>query len=87
MFTRMSGIEGVVKWGYREAARLGSWQFQAAVGNAGTLTAQVVDSDAFCLEQTPLVAIVPVGRADWRWSVTDLRLEGQALTASVRPLD
>lgn len=85
LIKRVSGFEGRLRWGYRTAATLGPWQYEAATGNTGTLTAQVVDRDEFCLQQAPLVAIVPMGRAEWRWSVSGLQIEGATLTASVSP--
>jgi len=47
------------------------------------LTAQIVSVDEFRMQQRPLVVVVPAGRAEWRWSVTDLQISGTTLTASV----
>jgi hypothetical protein len=78
----VSGHEGTIRWGYLPAVVFSGWRLKGDT-NGGTLTAQIVSCDEFRVTQTPLVAIVSVGRADWRWSVTDLQVNGTALTASV----
>ena len=78
----LSGHEGLLRWGYRTAAQLGSWRYTGA-GDSGTVTAQIVSSDEFCLEQAPLIAVMPMGRAVWRWAVTSLSINGSTLTFSV----
>lgn len=80
LISQMRGLEATVRWGYRTAAVLGPWTYESA---GHTLTAPIVEQDAFCLEQTPLVLHAPMGRAVWRWAVTSLQINGSTLTARV----
>lgn len=84
MFTsfKVRGVEGQICWGYLPAVVFGPWTYEGH-GSTGTLTAQVVSSDEFRLEKQPLVAVVPMGRATWRWSVITLQISGATLTASL----
>lgn len=76
------GPTGQVRWGYLPALTFGSWRFEG--GNTGTITtSQVLDCDEFRIEQRPLVVIVPMGRAEWRWSVESLSRSGDTLTLGV----
>lgn len=79
---RITGHEGQVRWSYLPAVIFGPWSFDGN-GKGGTLTAQIVSRDEFRLQQRPLVVVVPAGRAQWRWSVTDLQISGTTLTATV----
>jgi hypothetical protein len=76
------GHEGEVRWVYLPAITFGPWSF-AGDGHSGTLKAQIVRCDAYRTTQRPLVVVVPVGRAEWRWNVSDLQISGTELTASV----
>ena len=76
------GHRGEVRWSYLPAVTFGPWSFDGD-SRSGTLTAQVVSCDEFRVSQTPLVVVVPAGRAEWRWSVDDLQISGEALTARV----
>ena len=77
------GLAGEVRWVYLPAVTFGPWSFVPSDGKTGTLTAQIVSVDEFRMQQRPLVVVVPAGRAEWRWSVTDLQISGTTLTASV----
>ncbi len=79
------GHEGQVRWVYLPAITFGPWSF-AGEGRTGTLTAQIVSLDEFRMNQRPLVVVVPAGRAEWRWSVSDLQVSGDKLTVSVSRL-
>ncbi len=79
------GHEGQIKWSYLPAITFGPWRYEGE-GSTGTLTAEIVSCDEYRVQQTPLVAIVPMGRAEWRWSVRDLQVHGSSLTASVERL-
>lgn len=76
------GAEGSIRWGYLPAMTFGPWRIEGG-SDGGTLTAQIVSCDEFRLAQEPLVAVVPAGRATWRWSVSDLQVNGVTLTARV----
>jgi hypothetical protein len=80
----LTGHEGTVRWGYRRAVTFGACRYEGT-GTGGTLTAQITSCDEFAMQQSPLIAIVPMGRAVWRWIVRDLRIEGSTLTATVEP--
>ncbi len=82
LIDHMSGLEATVRWGYRSAASLGPWTYEHKDGG-GHFTAAIVSSDAFCLEQTPLILSAPMGRATWVWHVNSLQINGSTLTASV----
>jgi hypothetical protein len=82
---KVNGHEGSVRWGYLPAVSFGPWQYEG-VGKVGTLIAQIVSCDEFRVSQTPLVVVVPAGRAEWRWSVRNLQINGSTLTASVERL-
>jgi hypothetical protein len=82
MFKQMDGWEATVRWGYRPAASLGRWTYEHAPGG-GSFKAEIVSSDAFCLEQQPLVLSAPMGRATWTWHITSLQINGTTFTATV----
>lgn len=78
-----TGTTGQVRWSYLPALTFGAWQFSGS-GKTGTLTsAQVLDCDEFRLTQEPLVVVVPMGRAEWRWSVESLTRSGGTVTMAV----
>lgn len=70
---------------YLPAITFGRWSF-TGTKSAGTLTAQIITRDEFRAVQQPLVIVVPAGRAEWRWTVMDLQINGEMLTASVSRL-
>lgn len=78
-----TGTSGHIRWSYLPAATFGAWTF-AGSGPRGTLTtSQVLDVNEFRLEQSPLVIVVPMGRAEWRWSVESLLRSGDTWTIHV----
>lgn len=81
----VSGQEGTIRWSYLPVVSFGRWSYEG-VGKVGTLTAQIVSCDEFRITQRPLVVVVPAGRAEWRWSVRDLQINGSTLTATVERL-
>lgn len=80
----VKGQGGQLRWGYRSVATLGAWTF-AQTPAGGTVTAALVDSDEFGLDQSPLVVVVPVGQAQWRWPVRELQRDGSSVTCTVGP--
>jgi len=78
----ITGHHGEIRWVYLKAIVFGPWSYSGEKGS-GTLTAQVVSCDEFRVQQRPLVAVVPAGRSEWRWAVTDLQISGTTLTASL----
>jgi hypothetical protein len=86
MSLSLRGAHGEVRWEYLPAVTFGPWSYEADgdVPGSGTLHAQVVRCDEFRVQQQPLVVVVPAGRASqWRWSVLDLQISGDTLTARV----
>jgi hypothetical protein len=81
----IKGAHGVIKWSYLPAVTFGPWRYDGDM-RSGTLTAQIVSCDEFRANQTPLVAVVPAGRAEWRWTVRDLQISGSTMTAVVERL-
>jgi len=82
MAVTATGKAGTIKWSYLPAVVFGPWSFHGE-GGGGTLTAQIVSFDEYRVSQRPLTAVVPAGRVEWRWSVTDLQISGTTLTATV----
>ena len=79
---KIEGHRGEVRWSYLPALTFGPWSY-VGVNGQGTLTAQIVSRDEFRMQQQPLVVVVPAGRAEWRWSISDLQISGTTLTATV----
>lgn len=79
----VTGTSGQVRWGYLPAATFAAWKYEGS-GTTGTLTtSQVLDCDELRLDQAPLVVVVPMGHAEWRWSVESLVRSGDSLTIQV----
>jgi len=78
----IKGHQGEIRWVYLPAITFGPWSYSGEKGS-GTLTAQVFSCDEYRTRQRPLVAVVPVGRFEWSWAVTDLQISGTTLTASL----
>lgn len=78
----ITGHRGEIVWVYLTAVTFGPWTYQGQ-GGTGTLTAQIVSRDEYRLKQQPLEVVVPAGRAEWRWRVSDLQISGTTLTANV----
>lgn len=77
---------GTVRWGYRTVASLGAWTFEPS-DDGGMVTATLTDCDEFGLQQGPLVARMPMGRAEWRWPVRGVARDGSTLTLQVGPAE
>lgn len=85
MVKTITGATGTVRWGYRTVAQLASWSF-TRTDQGGTMTAQITDADEFGLTQRPLVVVVPAGRSQWRWPVSDLQRDGLTVNMVVGPV-
>ncbi len=59
----LRGAEASIKWGYRRAAVLKDWTFAGSGMEGGTLTATVVERDAFNLTQAPLTLVLMLASA------------------------
>lgn len=79
----IGGQSGEVRWGYHCAATLGQWTVADS-----TLTATVVNHDAFKVAQAPLMFVVDRPRGQqWRWPVVSLSTDGSTLTATLGPVE
>jgi len=79
----MTGTAAVVKWGYREAAVIGSWSLTGHAGGGGSLTATILSSDAFRVTQAPLTFVHPNGK--WTWPIVNLQITDHTLNAELGP--
>lgn len=77
----ITGTAGELRWGYTSVATLSSWSLKQ-----DSLTATVVSSDPFGVQQQPLTFRVhtPKGHV-WDWRISTLQIADATLTASVAP--
>jgi hypothetical protein len=71
----MTGRGGVVRCGYQEAARLGTWKMEPRDQQfrvSGTLDTV----DDFWISQEPLMLALPMGRTQWTWPSVIVNREG-----------
>ena len=80
----VTGVSGLLKWGYYEAATVGAWTLTSEAG-VRTLSATLVKSDAFRVSQRPLRFVATRDDASWVLPVTELQIEGASLTAVLGP--
>jgi hypothetical protein len=78
------GLTGQVTWGYHLAGSVSQWTVEKSDGG-WSLSATVVNPDAFRLSQRPLVFVAPHKDGSWRWPIVSLQIEGAALTAQLGP--
>jgi hypothetical protein len=79
---RISGEHGAVFYGYRRAADLGHWEF-----DAGIVIATLTRSDPFLLTQRPLTFVVPNGngRPPFKRRIDAVTVIQSTLTARFAP--
>lgn len=80
----VTGAEGYVRWGYRQAVLLRAWTITKDEHGILSLTGTVSDVDDFAVSQRPLKFAAPNG---WRWPVVSesLQMTGASLTAVLGP--
>lgn len=78
------GTEAVIRYGYYQAASLGSWTLSWE-GATGNLTGTVKHSDAFRVSQQPLTFVVQRPTCTWEWPIESLQIVDTQLSAVVRP--
>ncbi len=76
MAIEIHGATGEVRWGYRRAASVGTWEIHGT-----TLTASIQMLDAFAVLQRPLKFAAVVGKGQWCWPIDTIRIEGRTVTA------
>jgi hypothetical protein len=74
----MRGVNGEIRWSYHKAGQVSQWELFGS-----TLTATLVNADAYRLSQTPLTFVVPRSNGAWRWPIATIQVEGQSITATV----
>lgn len=84
MLTAIRGKDASLKWEYYPAADLRNWTITSDEGGR-TLTATVLQSDAYRLSQRPLVFAARHPKGTWKWSVLELQISGASLTAKLGP--
>jgi hypothetical protein len=77
------GLEGELRYGWHQAAVLGSWTMTTTPSGLA-LTATVVSQHALWMSQSPLTFRVNRQHAlPWVWSVESLQIESGTLTAKL----
>ena len=79
---RITGAAADVRWSYHRAARLRDY-ILTAEGSTGTLTATVIDADAYQCAQPHLTLCIPRQTGSWTYPIRTLHVAGATLTASV----
>jgi len=78
---RITGAEGVVRWGYHCAASVHQWAINKADDGALRLSGTVDNIDDYAVTQPRLRFQVTHGTGSWRWPVIELQILGTSLTA------
>jgi hypothetical protein len=69
----ISGVHGEIRWSYYLAGRIQGYTL-ARHNQQWTLTANVVESDAYKMAQRPLLFAAPTQRGVLRWPIVHCRL-------------
>lgn len=78
-----TGLTGQVRWVYLPALTFGAWRFEGTGVEGAITTSDILARDPHLLEQAPLSVVVPMGRHEWRWTVTGLQQSGETWTLYV----
>jgi hypothetical protein len=65
-------VRGHLRAGYQRAAELGAWELH--LGTEATLSAVVLSSSPYWMEQRPLGLELVVGAGVWKWSAVEIRM-------------
>lgn len=85
MFNTVSGVQGILRHGYHKAGTLGAWTVTRNEGT-WTLSASIVETDAFRISQRPLAFVAQHQHGMWRWPIVgELQITGASLTAVLGP--
>jgi hypothetical protein len=86
----ISGVVGAVRWGYYTAAVIEGYTVMGR-GPKGalrwSLTARMVQADAFKLSQRPLVFVALHAQGSWRWPIVTWTRVGDELRAELGPVE
>lgn len=78
------GVNGSLMLGYQIAGSLGAWTVTRS-DDVWSLTATVVNTNAFRISQRPIVFEARHAKGVWRWPITSLQIAGASLTAVLGP--
>lgn len=82
----ITGVEGVLRYGYHVAGTLGAWTITRS-GGAWSLSASIVTTEPVRI-QRPLVFVVQHQHGVWRWPIMgELQITGASLTATLGPME
>lgn len=79
----LRGATGEIRWVYLPAMVFGPWRIESE--HEITLVGTVASVDDYRVTQSPLVAVVQLGRSQVRYPVLDLQIEGGRVTARLGP--
>lgn len=79
------GVVGELRWGYHHAATVRDWTaVRTSPTDPGSLTATIVDVDAYRVSQRPIV-FVPHKDKPWAWPIASLQIADGVLNAQLVP--
>ena len=78
----LKGAEGEIRWVYTTAAVVGPFRLEADRAG-GTLTADIVSVDDYKITREPLTFVVRKAGKPWIWPVSNIRIVGTSLTATL----
>ncbi len=78
----ISGPEGVLRWGWHQAARLRSWTMTRNEAGQWTVTGTLAEVNDYAVSQRPLTFVTPKGLV---WQITELQLRGASCVAVLGP--
>lgn len=80
----LRGVAGRVCWSYHVAMEIGSFNITPIrKSEQAVLRATVRSADPFKAQQSPLVFEALIGKAVWRWALSEVVIDGALLTAKV----
>ena len=80
---RITGVVGIIKWQYYNAAAINGFTVQRAKDGRWSLSATVVNRDPYKMSQSPLVFVMPTAKGTSRWPITDFELQDGRMRASL----
>jgi hypothetical protein len=81
--SEIAGVRASLRWGYAQAAALGTWTITKRTDGGWNLTASVLTADTFRVSQRPLVFEAPLAKGAWRRPVLELQVTNGSLTATL----
>jgi hypothetical protein len=85
--TTFKGVRGLVKHAYHTAAEVTTFEVTLTRGAPTVLTALIVTSDAYWLEQRPLTFVVPTRGGAVRWPIESITVTDGRVVARLGQLE